>query len=153
MARLRIENRQMHRFLADYGMEWVGDEQARNGTTEAGPGNTGAGNTGTSMSSAAAAPVLAVPTQTSQAVLTTKPAGSVPDMERVRIAVSELNDLASNVGSSDVVKRPDGSHGFSGAHSVLQLTVWRDGLQASGLTLLVHARARCVCARGGTWCA
>ena len=135
VARLRRENRQMHRFLADYGMEWVGDEEdGEAGGGAAAGGKAAAGSTSTT-STAVATATKASP-KLAPAAVSAEPAAA-PDMERVRKAVAELNDLAStSTGGGEVVKRPDGSHAFSGAHAALTLTFWRDGMQARALLLM-----------------
>ncbi|KAL1504180.1 hypothetical protein AB1Y20_010589 [Prymnesium parvum] len=97
---LQRENRELHRFLADYGMQWVGpDAEARRAAP---PARGGRGEGADS--------------------------GAPPDMEAVRRSVCELNAMAET-GGADIVRRRDGSHGLGLTPPTLTLTFWRGGLQ------------------------
>ena len=177
---LRQENREMHKFLADYGLQWVGGRSqgasasasAASSAAPTPPGTAGGAGTASggaargalaseqpesskaasaaSQQPAAAQPSSGRPSSSSRrgskeagggggggkagggggaggADVRTKPThGGVPDMEKVRRAVSELNSLAEQ-GSGEIVRRRDGSHGF--ATPSITLNFWHEGLQ------------------------
>jgi hypothetical protein len=60
-------------------------------------------------------------------------------MDRVRLAVLELNELAG--GGHTVFRRPDGSHGLQAP--VLLLLFWKDGLQVDGGPLRAYGAPDC----------
>ncbi len=142
IARLRRTNRQMQRFLADYGLEWVGDKDGSSGEpsragSRGGSGKSGGGG-GRRAGGADEGGRSTTPAKSGKSGGKSPGSGpptprcAAPDMERVRAAVAELNELASSSGASEVARRADGSHGFAGA-AALHLTFWRDGLQVGEL--------------------
>lgn len=115
---LKRENQDMHHFLADYGLQWVGPAPS----SSMGPSNHSIN------SSARATPPPQTPPPA--AVDVGVDSGAPPDMEAVRRSVAELNAIASEAtGSGEVVKRRDGSHGFELSPPTLTMTFWRGGLQ------------------------
>ena len=118
-ARLVREQAEMRRFLADYGLQWVG------GSKPSSAGPSSAAPPPKPTPAPAPPPPAAPPARAHRA-----PAaggGALPDMEAVRRAIDELNGIAS--GSGGIVRRRDGSHGFE--EQALSLTFWRDGLQVN----------------------
>lgn len=91
------------------------------------PAATTAGAIGASGTSAA--------TAGAGAARTARKAGGPPDMEHVRRAVVELNAMADG-GNGEIVKRRDGSHGFSTPS--LTLSFWSNGLQLDDGALRVY---------------
>lgn len=153
------ENQDMHRFLADYGLKWVGGRGStpRADSTSGGKGLSGAasgsslgrksGSTSPRPSSAARAgpPPAASAGRRPQRQAAGQPAvGSpqAPDMERVRRAVAELNAIADGA-TQEVTRRRDGSHGFGAAASI-SLTFWADGLQLDGGEARGYGSSSCV---------
>lgn len=67
--------------------------------------------------------------------------GALPDMERVRRAVAELNAMADGDAGA-IVKRRDGSHGF--ATPSLTLTFWSNGLQLNDGTLRPYGASEAI---------
>ena len=165
-VQLQRDNREMQLFLADYGMRWVGGSkdapppeaqgvQAVEDPAAEGRGAsvgaraaTGGGGSSSSFSSsssscapaakAAASPVKA-PSAADGSPL--KKRVGPPDMETVRTAVHELNELAD--ASSEVVRREDGSHGIQASQSTLGLTFWRNGMQVEGGELRAYGTPQC----------
>ena len=153
--RFERENREMHRFLADYNLQWVGPSSSASNRADpssaassklpsgratpmppAQPSRSPPPNVAASAASASSASAPA--SVKSSTASTTRPGPAIettpaapPDMERVRRAVAELNAIAETC-SNEVVKRRDGSHGFDIAPPTLTLTFWKDGLQLDG---------------------
>eukprot|EP00967_Tisochrysis_lutea_P156132 scaffold314006_cov28-Tisochrysis_lutea.AAC.1 len=94
--------------------------------------------------SCATAPFGGLPTSP-QTVSATPPIisnGSIPsppNMDGVRAAVLELNELAG--AGSSIVKREDGSHGLQ--TKALPLVFWRDGLQVDNGPLRAYGAPDC----------
>jgi hypothetical protein len=156
---LRHENREIHQFLADYGLQWVGSsakssKRASSITSAASsadptppasartaadsssrrPSMPGAENSGARANRfvAAKSPNSPPPGVVDDAG-TLAPAKALstilPDMERVRRAVSELNALADGT-PGEIIKKRDGSHGF--VSPSITLSFWQEGLQLDG---------------------
>lgn len=182
---LRQENREMHKFLADYGLQWVGgsagsragsaaaSSASTSSSTAATPPGTASARPKQEQSSAAAPSARSKPPQQQQqrpqhvagADAAAAKAGEVgkvavagqnradgrtkawkgsaapPDMEAVKRAVSELNGLAESSGG-EIVRRRDGSHGFTTPS--IQLTFWREGLQLDGGALRGYSEPEAV---------
>ena len=140
---LRKENREMHKFLADYGLQWVGPSRGNSNAGSVGgsayptpPGSArsgellpGGGKPATGKQSPPPPPTAGSSSSSSKPAggsgAKAKPAAQAPDMEAVRRAVSELNALAN--GEEQIVRKKDGSHGF--VTPSLTLTFWKEGLQ------------------------
>jgi len=127
VVRLRNENRQMHHFLADYGMRWVGDAGELSGRA------TPVDAVPLEDVVQTAAPQLKSACSTNAATYASPPAEThcPPDIERIRCAIRELNEVAAAAAGEEVVQRADGSHGLQQKLATLPLTVWRNGLQLS----------------------
>jgi hypothetical protein len=166
---LQRDNREMQLFLADYGMRWVGGvgeasaasstaAQSSDGSeargAAAGVASRAACDAAPSASCSASASSAALPAAkgggTGGGTSTTKAAGGSPaggsasmppDMDVVRRAVHELNELADS--SAEVVQRDDGSHRLQQSQPTLSLIFWRNGMEVQGGELRPYGTPQC----------
>ena len=154
---LQRENREMQLFLADYGMRWVGgagEASAASSTADgaeargaaAGVASRAACEAGPSSSSSSSSAVVPAAKGGGMGGGTSpcKAAGSAPmppDMDVVRRAVQELNELADS--SAEVVQRGDGSHRLQQSQPTLSLIFWRNGMEVQGGELRPYGTPHC----------
>lgn len=154
---LQRENREMQLFLADYGMRWVGgaaEASAASSTADGaeargaatGVASRAACEAGPSSSSSSSSAVLPAAKGSGMGGGTSpsKAAGSAsmpPDMDVVRRAVQELNELADS--SAEVVQRGDGSHSLQQSQPTLSLIFWRNGMEVQGGELRPYGTPHC----------
>lgn len=145
---LQRDNRELHHFLADYGMRWVGDGAGDSAAAQA-PGGSGTEGVATEGAAAAkehTAQAVSSPAANEAAGSPLKEAGGSPlpgppDMAAVRRAVEELNAMAD--GPAEVVRRADGAHALKKGEPTLCLTFWRNGLQVQDGELRPYGRPQC----------
>ena len=118
------EQGEMRRFLADYGLQWVGGSKPSSRAVERG-----------AAAEADAAP--APPTRRRQRARKRPAAGGGACRTWRRCAARSTSSTASRA-SGGIVRRRDGSHGFE--EQALSLTFWRDGLQVDRAAARVRRR-------------